>query len=203
MTIQIHMTLSAETQAKIVAHLEEHVRPHLVADVSNFARGRQRVWLPYEAPLSKMRNWEKALQDDKLWNWIRNQCAHIDGFNAVTCLISRGGNINPHRDATYAGFKAIGINLGPVTWRYWDQYDYGDWKYNAPTRGVYEARMTGGEVFSFNPKNQHSAIDAADDRWSINAWELNPKDADRFHVFMKVMASHAPSDGTGRRLRRW
>jgi len=43
--------LTPEEVTEITALLEKNILPHLQSDVSNYAKGRQRVWLPYEAPL--------------------------------------------------------------------------------------------------------------------------------------------------------
>ena len=106
--------MTPEEVAEITALLEKNVLPHLQSDVSNYAKGRQRVWLPYEAPLGNQ-PFTAGLLDGEVWQWIVDRCAK-HGFKAQVALISKGGNINPHRDTTFAAAWAMGFNLGKCDW---------------------------------------------------------------------------------------
>lgn len=111
--------LSPETQEWLLSILENEIAPMLVKDVSSYAPGRMRTWMPYEAPLDTTTNKNKpftpGVLHDELWQFIVDLC-HKHGMQAQTCLISKGGNIKPHRDTTYADAWAMGINLGVCNW---------------------------------------------------------------------------------------
>ena len=159
--------LSPQETEWIINKLEENILPHLVADVSNYAKGRMRTWLPYEAPLdspnSANRPFLPALLDDEVWQWIVDLCAK-HGFKAETALISKGGNIKPHRDTTYAAAWAVGINLGSCNWHIASSRDM-----STPD---YTMDLDGGEIFKFNSKHTHAVTNADTDRWGINVWAI-------------------------------
>ena len=154
--------LTPEEIAEITALLEKNVLPHLQSDVSNYAKGRQRVWLPYEAPLGNQ-PFTTGLMDDEVWQWIVDRCAKHD-FKAQVALISKGGNIKPHRDTTYAAAWAIGFNLGKCDWHIASTRD--------SAKTDFTMNLVGGEVFKFNSKHTHAVTNAESDRWSINVWAI-------------------------------
>lgn len=154
--------LSPEEIAEITTLLEKNILPHLQSDVSNYAKGRQRVWLPYEAPLGNQ-PFSPGLMDDEVWQWIVDRCAK-HGFKAQVALISKGGNIKPHRDTTYAAPWAMGFNLGVCDWHIASARD--------AAKTDYTMHLNGGEVFKFNSKHVHAVTDAASDRWAINVWAI-------------------------------
>lgn len=154
--------LTPEEIAEITALLEKNVLPHLQSDVSNYAKGRQRVWLPYEAPLGNQ-PFTTGLMDDEVWQWIVDRCAKY-GFRAQVALISKGGNIKPHRDTTYAAAWAVGFNLGKCDWHIASTRD--------SAKTDFTMNLVGGEVFKFNSKHTHAVTNAEPDRWSINVWAI-------------------------------
>ena len=166
--------LSPEELQWITNKLEENILPHLVADVSNYAKGRLRTWLPYEAPLdapnSTARPFVPGLLDDEVWQWIVDLCAK-HGFKAETALISKGGNIKPHRDTTYAAAWAMGINLGSCNWHIASSRDMATPNFTMD--------LTGGEVFKFNSKHVHAVTNADSERWAINVWAIADTNAAR------------------------
>ena len=81
-----------------------------------------------------------------------------------TALVSVGGNIAAHRDATYADAWSLGINLGRCVWSIASE--------RQAARPDFHMNLTGGEVFMFNAKHVHAVTQAADDRWAINAWRF-------------------------------
>jgi hypothetical protein len=85
-------------------------------------------------------------------------------MKAQTCLISKGGNIKPHRDTTYADAWAMGINLGVCNWHISSTRD--------GAKPDFTMNLKGGEVFAFNSKHVHAVTDAASDRWAINVWAI-------------------------------
>ncbi len=177
--------LSKEDQEWLINILENEVAPQLVKDVSAYAPGRMRTWLPYEAPLDSPNSTAKpfvpGLLHDELWQFIVDIC-HKHGMVAQTALVSKGGNIKPHRDTTFAAPWAMGINLGSCEW------------FISPTRessfaldsagklskgDAYHMSLSGGEVFSFNSKHVHAVSNAAPDRWAINVWAIADTNAAR------------------------
>jgi hypothetical protein len=184
--LNIITTISPERVAKAVQYLEENIVPQLGADVSSYAPGRSRVWFPYEAPLSETRDYQLACQDDKIWTFVKNICLTFE-WEPDLGLVSKGGKITPHRDAAYADFRSVGINLGNVTWCYSRAYPMYNWvpenqQINPPE--VTKIQMTGGEVFEFNCKNLHWTEDVDPDRWAFNLWRVSNKGRSKFESFL-------------------
>lgn len=186
--------LTPQEVEEITALLEKNILPHLQSDVSNYAKGRQRVWLPYEAPLGNQ-PFTAGLLDGEVWQWIVDRCAK-HGFTAQVALISKGGNINPHGDTTYAATWAMGFNLGKCDWHIQNdrnakrtparpsQADL-DAYYQSPTTS--HLSLSGGEVFKFNCKHEHAVTNAAPDRWSINVWAIaDGPAADRANIARRL-----------------
>lgn len=176
--------LAPETQEWILSILESDIAPFLQPDISSYAPGRMRTWMPYKAPLDTTANmnapFEPGVLHGELWQWIVDLC-HKYGMKAQTCLISKGGNINPHRDTTYADAWAMGINLGVCNWHIASDRD------SAQTD--YSMALNGGEVFSFNTKHVHAVTNAAPDRWAINVWAIaNTKAAKKAQVHERLEA---------------
>ena len=168
--IRKHEKLSPETQDWLREILERDVAPFLETDISSYAPGRQRVWMPYEAPLDNKSSMDKPfmpkLMHEELWQWIVDLCDKW-GMKAQTALISKGGNIYPHRDTTYADEWAFAINLGACEWGIASDRQSPDVDY--------VMGLKGGEVFSFNCKHVHQVQNAAPDRWAINVWAIASK----------------------------
>lgn len=166
--------LSPEVQDWLRTILENEIAPILVKDVSSYAPGRMRTWMPYEAPLDTAVNKNKpfvpGILHDDLWQWIVDLCDKW-GMRAQTALISKGGNIKAHRDTTYAAEWAFGINLGACEWGIASE------RQSAIVDYVME--LKGGEVFSFNSKHVHRVENAAPDRWAINVWAIADTNAAR------------------------
>ena len=145
--------LNQETTNHIISLLEKDVLPNLQADISSYAKGRMRVWMPYEAPLdspnSPNRPFIPGLLHDELWQFIVDLCAK-HGFTAQLALASKGGSIKPHRDTTYAAAWSFGINLGECDWQIASTRD--------SAKPDYSMHLTGGEVFKFNSKHTHAVV---------------------------------------------
>lgn len=187
--LNIITTLSPERMNNLIDYLEETVAPNLGTDVSNYAPGRRRTWLPYEAPLSENMNYKLGLQDDKIWSFVKTMCSTF-GWEPELGLISKGGIINPHRDAAYADFRSVGINLGKVTWCYSRAYPLYSWapdsqQINPPE--VTKVQMTGGEIFEFNCKNLHWTEDVDPNRWALNLWRVSNKGRSKFNDFLSTL----------------
>lgn len=181
--------ISPERVAKAVKYLEENVDSTLGNDVSNYAPGRRRIWFPYEAPLSENRDYQIASQDEKIWTFCKNICSTFN-WTPDLGLVSKGGEISAHRDAAYADFRSIGINLGKVTWCYERIYPGFGWARPEdcldPSE-VIAVNMTGGEVFEFNCKNPHWTENVDPNRWGFNLWRISTKGRPKFNSFLETL----------------
>jgi hypothetical protein len=159
--------LAPDEVSHIRAVLAAKVQPFLVADVSSYAPGRNRVWMPYEAPLdhgsSHYRPFVPGLLDAEVWQIVQDICGR-HGYVPDVCLISRGGGIRAHRDTTYASAESFAINLGACSWHISSS--------RSASKPDVSMQLSGGEVFSFNCKHVHAVSGVAEDRWSINAWSI-------------------------------
>jgi len=170
-TFEITYRMSEENQNKMIAHFEQEFAPLLQEDVSNYAKGRKRLWLEAEPTLTRNFSLTSAHHDSRTWNWILK---HV-WPGADLGLVSRGPvGITMHRDATYAGWEAYGINLGePVVFGY--RECYGDYRYGPQddTAAITEIQLQPGDVFRFNCKNPHGVLSPiTENRWSVNLWSM-------------------------------
>jgi hypothetical protein len=170
-TFDIVKRISAESQQSMIDYFTKKFDSLLEDDVSTYAKGRRRLWLEAEPTLVRNFTLTEAIQDERTWTWLlKNVWPGAD-----LGLLSRGPvGIKMHRDATYAGWEAYGLNLGEtVTFGY--QECYGSFKYgnqddSAP---ITEVILEPGDVFRFNPKNPHGILsEITDARWAINLWCL-------------------------------
>ena len=151
--------------------LEQHVRPHLVPDVSTYARGRTRAWLEREMPLGPTQREKPGVKVPVLWGvlgdiWRR----HLPGHPETGLAICGEVGITPHRDASYARPITMSVNLGPARW-------FHDRARNGATKGrvVQEHEWTnlaGGEVLVFDSKHPHAAKPLDPKRWVIILWQV-------------------------------
>jgi len=175
--IEILGTIPKEKVQEVISYLNQNMESNLGIDVSNYAKGRRRTWLQYEAPLSPSQRWKQGDKDQYLWDFVLTTMAPYGAVPELG-LVSKGGQIEFHRDAAYAEFKAFAINLGRVTWEYEQSYPQYNWVSDKllirpPKLMTFE--MTGGEVFQFNSKNRHRAINADPERWAFNMWNIKPQ----------------------------
>ena len=167
---RIALNLSPDTQTRFRELLETGVRPHLSPDVSNYARGRVRCWLRWEAPLSARQSYKPGLVVPELWTGISRtwQRSGLPGVPDLALAIYGDIGIRPHRDASYAKAMALSINLGRTTWGWTPQRE------SNRDEDLVWFPMTGGEVTVFDAKHRHAARDVAADRWAIIAWQTKP-----------------------------
>lgn len=164
---------------RLAAWLEANVRTHLVPDVSNYAKGRLRVWLNTEPSLTNpTRLSESRLQVNET---LTKRLQEIIEWPFDYCLITYSGDdnaigISPHRDASYADYEAYTLNLtGDALFEYWNERqsfgysrDTVDLGANAPPTSVLS--LTSGDLVHFNCKNKHAASPSTK-RWSLNFWK--------------------------------
>ena len=162
--------LKEEVVANVVTHLNKQ-QGNLSADVSSYAKGGQRYWLQAEWDLQK-RTFRPATHDPRLWQLCRLVMPDAD----LGLVVYGPIGITLHRDDSYADWRGVGINLGTLGgWVYDCQYPEFRWtaQQNNPNPVVYDVRP--GDVFEFNTKNPHAALNPAANRWAIFLWKVSTK----------------------------
>lgn len=174
-TLKIVGMVEESNQTALCAYLEKTYPPILKPDVSNYAKGRQRIWLEKEATLVKDWKLLPGHKDVKLWSWIVRELSQF-GWEPQLGLIAQGPvGIDLHRDATYADWMGYNINLGEdITWLYrecWSDYRWSqDCNTDAP---ITKIQVPKGAIIRFCVKNPHGVgSPITDKRWSLNLWRL-------------------------------
>jgi hypothetical protein len=181
---------------KIIKYLDQNVHK-LVPDISNYAKGRLRAWIGLEAPLTDKQFFKlgQFSYNDFIWKWLNQFCIDNLQFVPEIALVHIGGadcsdpdeqptegrggtcGIKEHRDAGYADFRAVGINIhGNATFGYRSVYPHQDrWSKVVGNDAKLEIiQMTTGTSVVFNCKNPHFA-QVGPNRWCINAWRIRDK----------------------------
>ena len=170
MSLKKLQTLSSDRVSRIVTHLDNN-KDRLERDVSNYAKGRQRYWLNYKWGL-KSRRFTHGVKDQRLWNF----CQEIFPGADLGLVVYGGIGIDLHRDDSYADWRGVGVNLGNIeAWVYDCQYPEFRWTPNQNEPNPRRYKVEVGDVFEFNTKNPHSALNPAEDRWGIFLWRVNKK----------------------------
>lgn len=177
----------------------------LTPDLSNYAKGRKRTWIGCEAPLTYSQPFKVCKNDYNsfLWVLLSDFCQTELNFKPELALLHLGGancsdpeenptdgrggecGILSHRDAGYADYKAIGINLaGKAVFGYKDCYGTQDcWKKEQnPNAKLETVKMTQGTCVIFNCKNPHFG-QTGPYRLCINAWTISKKRKEEFVKF--------------------
>jgi hypothetical protein len=156
--------------AQLTEHLEQ-TSERLTPDISSYARNRKRYWLQHEWDL-KQRTFTPAIRDERLWAYCKYWMPQAD----LGLVVYGPIGIQPHRDDSYADWRAVGINLGTIdAWYYDCQYPDYRWTKNTNPSNPQHHSLQPGTVFEFNCKNPHAAINPAENRWAIFLWKLSPK----------------------------
>lgn len=176
--IEIYRRVDARTCEKIQRWLESEIASSLRPDVSGYARGRMRAWLGVEPSLTDPVRLRSGVQVNDL---VRRRLADAVDWIYDYALVTYSGDttpigITPHRDARYADYEAIGLNVsGICEFRYWEgRQSFGKSRsvvehtpsVDPPTHTL---TLQPGDCVRFNCKNFHSAAPSAD-RWNINFW---------------------------------
>lgn len=181
MSIQIVKVISLEQQIQVREALDS-LQSNLTKDVSRYAVGRPRLWLEKEAILTQAsggKQFKDAIKHERLWNW----CCKIYEMAANKCQVKRNQchlglvaygsvGIQWHRDASYANYFAVSINIStePTLWGYQacrSSFGAGANDESAEKQ-IYE--IPPGGIVAFNCKNPHAVIRCDDTRYSINLW---------------------------------
>jgi hypothetical protein len=174
-TFRLLHQLSAENQRRICDHLSQEIAPHLSPDSSSYASGRSRLWLQHQPSFARDYTLSAGHVDQRLWGYFERLLP-----SRIDCgLVTRGPvGISMHRDASYAQYRAFGVNLGEqVTFGYREVYR--EYRYSPDQQAfapVQEITLQPGDVYEFCCKNPHgimSPITAS--RWSINFWALRSR----------------------------
>ena len=181
-------TISPQNQQVIIDYLNESILPHMIINPQGAAKGRRQLWIQTAPPLTATTPWHVGYKDERIMNYVRSIAP--EGFIPEAVLLTKGGNIKRHRDARYADYRGMSINLGKVTWYYerlYQDYAYGSTFGESAPAGRWD--LTGGEVFMFNTKNPHWVENAHPDRWGINVWQISKNTRDEYDKFMEDRAN--------------
>ena len=166
-----------ETNLKLITdHLNSH-KQRLTRDASNYAKNRQRYWLQHEWDL-KNKKFTPAIKDNRLWQYCKHWMPDAD----LGLVVYGPVGITPHRDDSYADWKAVGINLGTLeSWSYDCQYPEFRYTRNQNPSNPQNYEIKPGTVFEFNCKNLHAAVNPASDRWAVFLWKISDKYRNKFN----------------------
>ena len=159
-------------------HLDQNVYKYLGQDVSSYARGRKRVWLQTEYPLSMThQEFRPGIDDERLWSWIQKLWYKAGYEEPPESALAIHGNVPIafHPDAPAAAPESLQINLGGTEFiidgsPIWKRKG----KIYTPTFPVTHT-LDMGEVSKFNCKHVHSTVNPKSDRWSIIVWRISDK----------------------------
>lgn len=156
---------------RVVRHLEATKEARCQLDHSSYAQGRSKYWLQWEWSL-KERRFVPGVKDNYLWNFCKEFFPEAD--LGLVCTGSVG--IRPHRDDSYADWRAVGLNLGELeSWYYDCQYPEFRWTPHQRPSNPQHYKLSAGTVFEFNCKNLHGAVNPAKNRWGVFLWKVSPK----------------------------
>ncbi len=179
---------------RLAAWLEKIVRPALRPDVSNYAKGRLRVWLGEEPMLVAPFNTRPGLA---VAENVVTRLKELVEWDYDFCLVTYSGDrtavgITPHMDAGYADFEARSIHVtGECRFDYWCNresfgkgpkiggFDLDRQTYQVLDRLGEEAEPTHalnlapGSIVRFNCKDPHAATPGLK-RWNLNFWRRKP-----------------------------
>ncbi len=141
------------------------MKDKLVADTSNYAKGRYRLWLFHEVDF---RNGKltKSYFDERIWNFSQRVYPNCNiGLLTFGGRFNNGkvsdGRIGLHRDHTYAKPKTISINLGEAI------FSYGE-------PNLTDYLLKDGDILKFNCKVLHGLKQIkSPERFSLVFWQLN------------------------------
>ena len=141
------------------------MKSYLLPDVSNYARGRYRLWLFHQIDF-RNGSLSPGYFEQRIWDFSQriypgsNIGLLTFGGTFADGKVSNG-KINLHRDHTYACPQTRSINLGRAT------FAYGE-----PLPADYQ--LNDGDIVEFNCKILHSIKEIqSPERFSLVFWKLN------------------------------
>lgn len=138
----------------------------MTPDVSNYAKGRYRLWLFNECNL-KTGEIVKGYYDDRIYEFSQRVYPGCNigllTFGGKSENISSDGRIQQHRDHSYAMPIAKNVNLGSA------MFGYGDINHK-------QYQLNDGDIIEFNCKVLHSVSEIlSEERFSLVFWKLNER----------------------------
>lgn len=97
-------TLPPQRWQRVVRHLEATKQARCQLDHSSYAQGRSKYWLQWGWNLKEKR-FTPGVQDNRLWNFCKEFFPEAD--LGLVCTGPVG--IRPHRDDSYADWRAVGL----------------------------------------------------------------------------------------------
>ena len=176
--IEVYRRVDESICQRLKTWLETAITPRLRPDVSGYARGRMRAWLGVEPSLTDP---VRLTPGVPLNESLKKRLADVIDWSYDYALVTYSGEsvpigITPHRDARYADYEAVGLNVsGTCEFRYWEgRQSFGKSRsvvehtpsVDPPTHTL---TLQPGDCVRFNCKNFHSASPSVD-RWNINFW---------------------------------
>ncbi|CAD5988746.1 hypothetical protein PCC9214_05454 (plasmid) [Planktothrix tepida] len=143
----------------------QSLKSQLVADPSNYAKGRYRLWIFHDVDFRNGKL-SKGYFDDRIYNFSQRVYPGCDiglltfGGQLDNNQVS-DGRIGLHRDHSYANPKAVSVNLGEAIFSYGEpeQTDY---------------LLQDGDIIEFNCKILHAVKEIlTEERFSLVFWKLN------------------------------
>jgi hypothetical protein len=161
----VYKRLDSATLARLAAKLIPLCEPALRLDVSNYARGRRRVWLNIEPSLTPKVTVAPALPaPPELCAELADAAEWRFDWALVTHSGDDAAGIRPHRDAAFAAPIAVGLNLvGRCRFDYWEN------ALDAPRQPTTSLMLEPGDVVKFDCKKLHAATPEPG-RWNVNLW---------------------------------
>lgn len=157
---------------KIEAWLESFVRAKLTPTISNYAKGRLECWLNIRPSLTTpIEHFKGLIVPEPIVLRIKE----LISWDFDYCLVTYSGDekpagILPHRDASYADYEAMSLNVS-------GQCKF-DWWINrnaiSASREFESLILEPGMLTHFNCKHLHAATPGIK-RWNMNFWKAKPK----------------------------
>jgi len=147
----------------------------LKADVSTYAKGRQRTFLNMNWDFRDRKFDKDCFQNERMWEILKGIWPE-----AEIGLLTYSGEENPkginlHRDDSYADYESWGVQLsGTCEFHYMGGYKNFKWEQERDPEIDQSYTLNPGDVFRFNCKNRHSAIPSIN-RYAINLWKIAEK----------------------------
>lgn len=147
----------------------------LKADVSSYAKGRQRTFVHMNWDFRDRKFDKDCFKNDRMWEILTGIWPE-----AEIGLLTYSGNENPkgidlHRDDSLHNYESWGVQLsGTCEFHYMGGYKNFYWEQDREEEKDQTFILNPGDVFRFNCKNKHSAIPSIE-RYAINLWKISDK----------------------------
>lgn len=163
---------------------------YMTPDVSNYAKGRMRVWLFAEWDL-KNKKFIHAPQShigldilDKANQVLRLYTDWQAEIGLLTFSTDKEVGITYHRDDSYADYESWGINLSGDC-KFYYKHGYPEFRYSKERDEEKEEviELVSGDIYQFNCKNLHQAMPSKN-RWALNLWRVSDRALPLWEAFL-------------------